>query len=59
MNLVTILYREFCQIPNPITLQNPTESAQTGHFEPDYFSYPPQAHRCLQQRLNRISLLPC
>ena len=25
----------------------------------NHFPYLPQAHRCLQQRLNRISLLPC
>ena len=37
----------------------PDLTAHCTCTDPDYFSYLPHAHRRLQQRLNRISLLPC
>ena len=34
-------------------------TAHRACTDSNHFPYFPQAHRCLQQRLNRISLLPC
>lgn len=53
-----------CQLPSVPMVATPAAvpanlTAHRACIDSNHFADLPQAHRCLQQRLNRISLLPC